>query len=1028
MNIKKKIIFLSLFVFVFSFGFANADCDWWGDEYYIGCPGDLSCCDDALGSVCYWGDYGNNYFGSTCVSSDISLAASETSCCEAEPYVNTYLSNAEGCNTLSDLSSLLEPCYDQNVGTYDNPYSNDYYYDSYTSFSSIYGGYGLGDSYCDESYYDSYTERTFHPNKMINWNLFAEERIYDLTGGWKGGREEIQHIPYDISYGDTGTVDCCGNGLDLSNNRNEWYMECIPYFNIYGTEQGYAGSNNAAVCEDGAGANPSYACCDNAYDCVYNYECYQSAFNSFDSELPYEDCSSGSLINFIGLSEDGYKVDTDDVSSDEEVCILGRWVDPDYSDYACEEINIPGRVWADPLDNCEGADRGWGYSESCTDYGILFPPGVAIDGYCCGDDDKENYICNKDNPSICACCDDPNDIVDLNGDCQVGFTSSCEGTPTSCGTYPNCIDCSLSEGCGTWSDIYYRNMRCLNGFCNIQEQIKCDDVGNWDRDAIPCNCDCHPEGKGKLDVYEGTGAGTCDDDIDNDCDGLIDLYDPGCQGGEPLPCNIISAYWTDVQGFKPTENIIVNNLQTVYLTVVTENCAGETLNFDHLEDGGFSSIPPEIEENMPKLVLVPSNGIIEIPWAARWFDVPEPDNMPDYTFDVTVVGEGITSSPRYVMSVRNMLEPGFVCEDVWGAQCCTDECDPNYDSYTTLDNTCDQNQVCCDECLGGPIYNYHIEVIPYQNTLNIGITFDYDAFAVYNDNSYSNITDHADTVFSISNPSVAEQQGTDQWKITTLAEGSTQISVEWQGVTGYANLDVVTDTVLFGHLMINPFEETINVGNTLDYIATRYDSALNPTVVTASTKFSSEQEGTIVSFPNNNERVKGESVGYAIIEGEHDYGGQTYFANNASLTVSASGNVVCDESNPDHECDHLETCYDADDETGICYDNDHCGGVNQLPTSESKCGDDCYCDCACTNDINVTCVSGECIDDGNGDQFGLYNLFCTRYYADGTIEEVPHYDLECVLEGEPAPFYGVFGILLTLIILTGYYFFKKKKF
>jgi len=91
----------------------------------------------------------------------------------------------------------------------------------------------------------------------------------------------------------------------------------------------------------------------------------------------------------------------------------------------------------------------------------------------------------------------------------VGITE-CQGTDTSCGIWPNCQNCNLQDGCiGT----AYRDYYCLGTSC-VYTTDDCSD----------CSCSC-----GGYNITESITNENCSDGKDNDCDGLTDSNDPGCQ-------------------------------------------------------------------------------------------------------------------------------------------------------------------------------------------------------------------------------------------------------------------------------------------------------------------------------------------------------------------------------------------------------------------------------------------------------------------------------------------------------------------
>ena len=139
-----------------------------------------------------------------------------------------------------------------------------------------------------------------------------------------------------------------------------------------------------------------------------------------------------------------------------------------------------------------------------------------------------------------------------------------------------------------------------------------------------------------------------------------------------------------------------------------------------------------------------------------------------------------------------------------------------------------------------------------------------------------------------------------------------------------------------------------------------------------------------------------------------------------------TGPAFCTFSFPD-DCNLNTECYDTGASGEICVWEADQAGVFAIG---GECEGPPSCDCACEldNNVTMTCYGTECVDDRNGDDFGLYDLRCLFYNSSEVLYKDETYpNLECVLEGQAAPFYGAFSILLTLILLIGYYFFEKKK-
>lgn len=119
---------------------------------------------------------------------------------------------------------------------------------------------------------------------------------------------------------------------------------------------------------------------------------------------------------------------------------------------------------------------------------------------------------------------------------QPTTTQQCLNTDTSCGTYPNCVNCNNQDGC---SGNYYRNYYCVSNSqgCSYTSD-NCND----------CSCSC-----GGYNTPETTTNNNCNDGKDNDCDGKTDSADSGCQQQcTSGPCCDLSTNKFKSNGAQPT--------------------------------------------------------------------------------------------------------------------------------------------------------------------------------------------------------------------------------------------------------------------------------------------------------------------------------------------------------------------------------------------------------------------------------------------------------------------------------------------
>jgi hypothetical protein len=150
--------------------------------------------------------------------------------------------------------------------------------------------------------------------------------------------------------------------------------------------------------------------------CEYRVYFTQGVFNYFaDERAPYESAFGGS---------DGCPSDSH--------CGVGpgcEAVDRDNILDACESAGVGQGSWIDTsgaVYNGEGVD-----SDDCTN-NVECGNNDFTDGFCCGDDNNENYRSNNiDGVNYIACCSDSNGCVDENGVCQEGnegesYTGTCD--------------------------------------------------------------------------------------------------------------------------------------------------------------------------------------------------------------------------------------------------------------------------------------------------------------------------------------------------------------------------------------------------------------------------------------------------------------------------------------------------------------------------------------------------------------------------------------------------------------------------
>ncbi|HKQ70542.1 MAG TPA: Ig-like domain-containing protein [Polyangiaceae bacterium] len=127
-----------------------------------------------------------------------------------------------------------------------------------------------------------------------------------------------------------------------------------------------------------------------------------------------------------------------------------------------------------------------------------------------------------------------------------------------------------------------------------------------------------------------------------------------------------------------------------------------------------------------------------------------------------------------------------------------------------------------------------ITVAPIALTLPAGTVQQFQASAIFSDNTSQNITGQA--TWSSSVPAVAGvgTNGFMRGRVTALTAGTADIRATWQGITGSSTLTVTAATIV--SVQVTPIDESLTVGNTLQYAAVAiYSDGTSRTVTGQST-------------------------------------------------------------------------------------------------------------------------------------------------------------------------------------------------
>ena len=380
-----------------------------------------------------------------------------------------------------------------------------------------------------------------------DWCESNESRGWDLFGGSCSGATALFWENPDLQE-----QYCCGNSPD------EAYEIC-EYLDLPGNDKvswaSSCTSDDDGCCLSSSCVSPTSNVC---YDASGYHDTGQSGNDAFAVCSPssvWEDC------------------DTSEGNCNSGCLNIAGWQNPDCAavgdcwvtsgEDGVGEYEFSGDV------ECCGDDAGEVY-EVCDNSGEIFwnAACIATDNVCCNDlscVDPAANVCydasfgydipsesDRDDFSYC-------DAGGIWQDCDIGSAqcTNCAGVagfPNTCG-----VDCYIAAGepgvgeypdtnttqcCGDDAGEYYLD----NGL--LGTDACCDDAG-----------DC-VDGDGACQVNDVWSPGGCTDGLDNNCNGLIDIEDIGCQA-------IIDGTITKEDGITPIPNATVTAVATDPVTGVT---------------------------------------------------------------------------------------------------------------------------------------------------------------------------------------------------------------------------------------------------------------------------------------------------------------------------------------------------------------------------------------------------------------------------------------------------------------------------
>jgi len=318
-----------------------------------------------------------------------------------------------------------------------------------------------------------------------------------------------------------GTLDNCSACGDACIFDNAAGSSCTADACVMVCDEGFKDCANGTTdgCESSLSSTTTCGDCDIACDvgetCVNpgggGYECSSTCADAdgdghADANCDGgDDCDDSDNLVYPGADELCDGVDNDcDTETDEDFATLGQSCDSDNDPDLCPN----GTFVCNPAQDGVVCDGDTATVEACN----------GLDDDCDGQTDE-------DWPELGQACDGPDDDECLDGHMicnQAGNGITCDDDANSleelCNNADDNCDGQIDEGFGTYT--------CGKGVCEVTVDICIDGVL---QECVATTDDPH---------YEPAAEISCDDGLDNDCDGFVDMQDLDCskKGGGGCGC------------------------------------------------------------------------------------------------------------------------------------------------------------------------------------------------------------------------------------------------------------------------------------------------------------------------------------------------------------------------------------------------------------------------------------------------------------------------------------------------------------